>query len=91
MHALGCSPKPYGKSPLLKTPHTSVIGYREMKVLHTLFIRQENQDSIELDLSTCCLTFTVLKGAMHALPAKKTHQRSHACCNTSRQDKPTGA
>lgn len=35
MHALGCSPKPHGKSPLLKTPHTSVMGYRETKKPHT--------------------------------------------------------
>lgn len=76
MHAFDCSPKPDGKSPLLKTPHTSVIGYREMKVPHTLFIRQENQDSIELDLSTCCLTFTVLKGAMQATSRENSSEVS---------------
>jgi hypothetical protein len=75
----------------MKMPHTSVIGYREMKTSHALEIgHKEIKLVVNQSLSTCWFMFTVLEGSMQAI-GRENHQYSYACCHTSRNDMLTGA
>lgn len=58
---------------------TTNFSYRIQKhegTIHFVYKTQRNQDSFELDLSTCWLTFTVLEGAMQATSRENSSEVS---------------